>query len=729
MAQMPVTLSRRSTVVRFGAVADGAVPRIEVEAGDTRLVLAVGGDGRLHQIEFGPAASGPDAGAPVDGIPVALYPLAYPTFGEEPLREPALRITHTDGALATRLRFAGHTTQAHDEGLVHRVELADRVAPVTVTLGFRTWPAHDLLEQWVEVVNTGPGSITVHRAAATAPAVAGADPHLTHWGGGWAGEWTETTERLAAGTKTVASAGGVRPSLYRAPVVLVAPDGPATEQAGTVGACTLAWGGDVRFDAETFLHGQVRLIAGHQDRGAERVLEPGERFVSPGALWTWSAEGKGPTSRALHRFVRDQVARDGAGRRAVVVNTWEALFFELDPAGLLAQIDHAADIGAELFLLDDGWFGTSHPRHDDTTGLGDWEVDRTKLPDGLQPVIDHALDRGLRFGLWVEPEMVSPRSSLYAAHPDWVIGEPGRDRREERSQLVLDLCRPEVRAFVVDTVDRILTEHRGITYLKWDANRDVTEPGSSTLAADRQSHLAVDRVLATWSVMDEVGRRHPDVELMLCASGGGRSDLGTLSRFHELWTSDNTDPVDRVRIQWGASHLLPASVLAAHVTRWGERPFAFACAVAMSGRFGFDVDLRTLSDAERRVAATSTARYGEIRELVAHGDLYRLVSPVGSDRAAWACVAPGGDRAVVFAFVLTGDGVQDATHPSGPSAGGGAGAFIELAGLDAAAAYEARTLTPGHPVGEPTVLDQLRLAWPTGPAPVASATELRRRRS
>ncbi len=695
---------------------------VVIEAGRTGLVLAVGDDGRLHQIGFGPGG----VASPRPELPVALYPLAYPTFGEEVLREPALRVTHADGATSTRLRFVSASIADHDGGALHRIELVDRVAPLAVTLCYRTWPAYDLLEQWVEVTNGGHGDISVHRVAATAPALSGAAPHLTHWGGGWAGEWTETTERLTPGTKSVASAGAVRPSLHRPPIVLFAPAGPATEDAGSVGACSVAWGGDTRFDAEVALHGQVRLLAGHQGRGAERVLGPGDQFTSPSAYWAWSGAGIGPTSRALHRFAREQVVRDGTAIRATVVNTWEALFFALDPVGLLAQIDGAADVGGELFLLDDGWFGTTHPRNDDTTGLGDWEVDRRKLPDGLQPLIDHTLERGLRFGLWVEPEMVSPDSALYAAHPDWVIAEPGRDRREERNQLVLDLCRRDVRGFVVDVIDRVLAAHPGITYLKWDANRDLTEPGTTTLASDRQSHLAVDRVRATWKVMEAVASNHPDVELMLCASGGGRSDLGTLRWFHELWTSDNTDPVARVRIQWGASHLLPASVLAAHVTRWGDRPFAFAAAVAMSGRFGFDVDLRTLTDDERATARAAAAAYHEIRDLVQQGDLHRLVSPVGSDRTALAYVAPGGERAVVFAYRLPADagGVGD-------GAGGmAADTPIDLPWLEAEARYVIRNITPAPSAAdatEPFELTGTTLDWPIGEAPVATVQVLTRR--
>lgn len=607
--------------------------RVEVDGGATQLVLIADDTGLLHQL-----ALGSDVLDTTADFPPALYPVAYPTFGEELHREAALRITHADGVTTTRLRVVDATASEVDGGVLHRIETVERVSPVTVALCFRTWPDHGLIEQWVEI--SAPEPVWVHRAMASAASFAGPAPHLTHWGGGWAGEWQQVTEALSRGTKSVGSRGGVRPSLYCPPIFLYAPAGPASETEGHVLAATLVWGGDSRADAEVALHGHSRFMIGHQDVGTEVLTD---RFESPHALLAWSERGIGPTSRALHRFARQQVLRDGIGSRAIVANTWEAVGFELNPSSLTDQVDRAAELGAELFLLDDGWFGTTYPRDDDTQGLGDWDVDRSKLPDGLQPLVDHTLQRGIRFGLWVEPEMVNARSDLYEAHPDWVVHEPGRERREERNQLALDLCRPEVRDFAAGVIDRVLSDHPGITYLKWDANRDHFD----------DSARSIERSRATWDLMAEVARRHPDVELMACASGGGRSDLGTLRHFHEIWTSDNTDPVDRVRIQWGASHLLPASVLGAHVTRWGNKPVAFGCAVAMSGRFGFDLDLTALSAHEWDTCAQAAQDYLQIRDVVQQGDLHRLVSPVGSDRAAWAYVA--GDRCVLFAFVL-GDG-------------------------------------------------------------------------
>jgi alpha-galactosidase len=619
--------------------------RIVVSSGDAGYAFLVDEGGRLRQAGFGPGIEA-HVEALDEAVGPALYPMAYPAYDEEPTRAPALRVTHHDGTTTTRL--AVEDVRASGRGT--EILLVDPTCPLEVRLCFRA-EEHGVVRQWVTVTNRQPAPITLHEVAAASPLLATTAPHLTHFAGGdWAAEWTTTTEPLTAGTKVVDSRGGVQPHLRCSPFFLLAPDGVPDEASGAVVAGALAWGGNSRFAFERTAAPTTRLWCGHNPAASEYVLGPGVTFISPEQIWAWSSEGVGPLSRRLHRWVRQYATRDGDQLRPIVVNNWEATSYSFDAERLAGLVDHTADLGAELFLLDDGWFGTTHPRDDDTAGLGDWHVDKAKLPDGLGPLTEQAGERGVRFGIWVEPEMVNPESTLYADHPDWVVGQPGRSPRQVRHQLVLDVLQPDVTDFVLGVVDRLLAENPGISYLKWDANRPLTDPGSSTLGPDRQANFWVDHARATWRLMEAVAARHPEQTLMLCASGGGRVDLGSLRWFHEVWLSDNTDPVDRVRMQWAASHFLPANVMAAHVTRWGDRPVAFGCAVAMSARFGFDLDLANLSDEERAVCRRAVALYRDIRPLVQQGDLWRLVPP--DERAALSYVSPDGETAVVFAFQL-----------------------------------------------------------------------------
>jgi alpha-galactosidase len=622
------------------------VHTIVVSSGGAGYGFFVDDQRRLRQAGFGPGIDAHMQRLP-DEIPPALYPLAYPAYDDEPTRAPALRVTHGDGTTTTRLNVEDVRVVSSQTEIL----LVDHDCSLEVTLSFCA-EDHGVLRQWASVTNRQRRVITLHEVAAASPLLATSAPYLTHFGGGdWAAEWTTTTEALTPGTKVVESRGGVQPHLRSCPFFILAPDGRPEESGGTVLAGALAWGGNTRFAFDRTTAPTLRVWCGHNPASSEYVLDPDATFSTPEQIWMWSADGMGPLTRRFHHWVRAHAVRDGEKLRPIVVNNWEATSFSFDTDRLVGLIDHAADLGAELFLLDDGWFGQSHPRDDDTAGLGDWGVDEAKLPGGLGPVIARADARGVRFGLWVEPEMVNPDSNLYEAHEDWVVGQPKRRPRQWRHQLVLDVLQPNVTEFVSGMVDRLLVENPGISYLKWDANRPLTDPGSPTLASDRQANYWVDHARATWHLMETVAERHPELTLMLCASGGGRIDLGSLRWFHDVWLSDNTDPIDRLRMQWAASHFLPANVVGAHVTRQGNRPLAFACAVAMTARFGFDIDFAGMTSEELAVCRRAVALYRDVRPLVQQGDLWRLVPPGG--RAALSYVSQDGRRAVLFAFQLT----------------------------------------------------------------------------
>jgi alpha-galactosidase len=388
-------------------------------------------------------------------------------------------------------------------------------------------------------------------------------------------------------------------------------------------------------------------------------LKTGRTFATPAMLWTWSDQGKGQVSRNFHRWARRYGIRDAAQPRPILLNNWEATGFKFDEPTIVSLFDGAKEIGAETFLLDDGWFGNHHPRNDDKAGLGDWQVNTNKLPHGLSYLAAEARRRGVNFGIWLEPEMVNPASDLFEHHPDWAIRQPHRELELSRNQLNLDLSRPEVREFAWKVIDNTLGPNPGISYVKWDANRYVTQPGSPYLPPDEQSHLLIDYNFALYDVMARMVQKYSRVTAMLCSGGSGRVDYGALKYFHAFWPSDNTDPRSRVFIQWGFSHFFPAPTLCNHVTRMGKRPMKFALDVAMSGALGVDMDLRKLSPEERKTLAAGVALYkNDLRELVSQGDLYRLESPYDGPRAALSYISPDRSRAVLFVYQLKVNGAD-----------------------------------------------------------------------
>ncbi len=681
---------------------------IRIDAGGWGLSWVADDDGRLHQLGLGP-----DGHTATLDVGAQWYPIAFPTLdGTDPFRPPALQITHADGTLTTRLVLTAVERDDDPSGSHVVVRTSDERFDLTVEHHFRTHPDSGVLEQWAEVIHVEDGPITLlaHDSLALFLMVP-SDAELVQFGGaGWADEWRWSTDPLTVGTTLLASFGGVQPHLQRSPCLLMSPPGPfaAEQDDGAVVGMSVAWGGnshhslDVKPRAEPDGPWELRLRAGASALGAPYRLDPGVRMVLPTVAWTWSMTGRDGVTDAFHRWSRDRVLRDPERRRPLVVNNWEATFFDFDEARIVGLIDRAADLGADVFLLDDGWFGTTHPRDDDTQGLGDWDHDARKLPGGLAPLADAATGRDIRFGIWVEPEMVNPVSELYDAHPEWVLRD-AREPRLHRHQLYLDPLQPDVRDFEVEVVDRTLASAPSTSYVKWDANRPITDPGSRALPADRQANVWFDHVGATWEVMERVADGHPHVELMLCASGGGRVDHGTLRWFHEFWTSDNTDPVTRVRIQWACSHFFPGAVMAAHVTRWGERPMPFACAVALSGRFGIDLDLGSVTDDEVAVLRRAVEWARRTQDVVQRGTVRRYVSPVDGDdrsRAAWSIAGDDG-RVVVFAYQLE--------EVSGPAPS------IALRGLDADATYELRA-TDLDAVDETTTATGAELAaglaWP-----------------
>jgi len=616
----------------------------------------IGSDGRLYQLPIGsPSAS-------LNAKQIRNYEF-YPQAGDGYIWEPALQLVHADGNTSTSLLYDGITrTNESDDIELTRIRLHDPAYPFNVTLCFRTHRDEDVVEQWTEIQHQEPAPVVLKRMASTS-LLLNTNVYLTHFFGDWAKEMlSPITEEITPGTKILDSKIGVRADQFNNPNFILSLNGKSTETNGEVLAGSLEWSGSFQCAFDDNARG-IRALCGINPFMSSYRLKPNETFITPVMLWVWSSNGLGDMSRKFHRWARDFGIRDGHKTRTVLLNNWEATGFNFDFNRIASLFAPAKEIGTELFLLDDGWFGNKYPRTNDHAGLGDWQPNHQRLPDGLAPLAAEANKHGLQFGIWMEPEMVNPKSELFEQHPDWVIRQPKRDLELQRNQLVLDLTRPEVQDFEFNAIKSILSVP-GVSYSKWDCNRYLTQPGSPYLAPEAQSELWIDYVHALYALMDKTAKAFPNTELMLCSGGGGRCDYGSLKYFHEFWPSDNTDPVSRVPMQWDYSYFYPATAMAAHVTHMGHRPMHFACSVAMSGRFGMDLDLTKLSAEDKAICAGAISAYKKIRDITSFGDLYRLEDPHQGIRGALNFVSPDTSRAVVFVFQLK-DGERTVVRPQG----------------------------------------------------------------
>lgn len=610
-------------------------------------------DGRLYQIPLG---AGQNA-------KLTRNDEFYPQAGDGYVWEPALQVVHADGNTSTALLCDGiDQTNESPDIEVTRIHLHDPAYPFHVALCFRAHHDEDVIEEWTEIEHQESKPILLKRMASTS-LLLDTNVYLTHFFGDWAKEMLNPiTEEITPGTKILDSKLGVRASQFNNPSFVLSLNGKPTETNGEVLGGSLAWSGSFQCAFDDNSHG-VRALCGINPFESSYRLKQGETFTTPTMIWVWSESGLGDMSRKLHRWARDFGMRDGHKTRTVLLNNWEATGFKFDFNRIASLFPPAKEIGTELFLLDDGWFGNKYPRVNDHAGLGDWQPNRKRFPDGMAPLAAEAVKDGLQFGIWMEPEMVNPKSELYEKHPDWVIHQPKRELELQRNQLVLDLTRPAVQKFEWDAIKSILSVPN-ITYAKWDCNRYLTQPGSPYLPPSRQSELWIDYVHALYALMDKTAKTFPNTELMLCSGGGGRADYGALKYFHEFWPSDNTDPTARVLMQWDYSYFFPATALAGHVTHWGNRPMHFACSVAMSARFGMDLDLTKLSEQDKAVCAGAISAYKKIRDITSLGDLYRVEDPHQSFRGVLDFVSPDQSRAVVFVYQLE-DGQNIAVHPQG----------------------------------------------------------------
>ena len=622
----------------------------DIKAGDLKLTLMVGSDNRLYQLHFGDA----DKQVAVPEKMPSREQEFLPPYGNGVITEPAIQATHTDGNTSTELHYEKHTTEKLSDDVEQTViSLQDPAYKFFVDIYVKCYEDAGLMEIWNTIRHDEHGGkVTLYRYASASPILKAPSYWLTQFNGRYKREATLEEEQLGEGVKIIDSKLGIRAHQYRIPSFLVSYNHEARENEGEVFAASLKWPGSFQMAFDMDWNKNLRVLTGINPLGAQYYLERGATFTTPAIVWTYSKNGKGETSRQFHRWAKDYVIRDPEKDRPVLLNNWEATHCDFDDNRLVSLFDGAAGIGAELFLLDDGWFGNGeYSRDDDKHGLGDWEVSTKKLPRGLSYLTKEATKRKVGFGIWLEPEMVSPNSNLYNEHPEWIITQQKREPILGRHQEILDLTRPEVQNYEWNIIKNTLSPNPGIAYVKWDCNRFVTQPGSTYLPQNEQSHLLVDYNWALYRLMDRFATNYPDVMAMLCAGGSGRIDFGSMKYFHSFWPSDNTDPLGRIKIQWGFGHFFPASTMSAHVTRMGKRHLKLAIDVALSGAFGVDLALDKATKEEREQIADGVKLYKEtIRPLVMHGDLYRLVSPYENPLAAMSYVARDKDSAVVYLY-------------------------------------------------------------------------------
>lgn len=619
-----------------------------------------------------------DYPAPPNAAPYASFngpehrtPHEYPAWAGLDYSEPCLKLHFADGVRDAVLVFDSAEQPGPEE---LRLTLRDAHYPLRLTLVYRVHSAFDLIERHAELTNLGDAPITLERAfSACWHLPPGEGYHLRHLNGRWLDEWQLIREPLARGVKALESR-RLTTSHHHNPWWTL--DRDASETHGEVFFGALGWSGNWKLLAEVSEFSRTRLLIGLNDWDFAWTLVPGEIFATPPAYAGYTCAGYGGASQALHGFIRAHLPHPEQPR-PVLYNSWEATLFNIDLASQQQLAEEAAALGVELFVMDDGWF---KGRRHDRAGLGDWTPDPERFPDGLQPLIDHVHQLGMRFGLWVEPEMVNPDSDLYRQHPDWVIHFPTRARSEARNQLILNCARPDVQDYLIDALDRLLSQH-DIAFIKWDMNRNVSEPGWPDAPRDARE-IWLRYVQGVYRIWGTLRQRHPQVLFQSCSGGGGRADLGILRYADQIWVSDNTMPAARLRMHEGFSQCFPACTMEAWVTRdeFAQQhqaayiPLDYRFHVNMLGVLGLGMDLKRLNAEERAEARQLIALYKKVRPLVQFGVQHRLASLADGPYSAWLYASPDQREAVCFVFR------SHAPDPAQPF-------FLRLRGLDPAARY------------------------------------------
>jgi alpha-galactosidase len=620
--------------------------QIIIETKNTALVLSVGNNKRLTQSYLGKKLAASEYSQLQDGREV------YLTAGMENQNEAAVRMVHSDGNPSLELLYVSHIIDKKDDNVsTTNITLKDPQYPVTVVLHYTTYYNEDVIKSWSEIKQQEKKPVLLTQYASSMLHFNADEYWLTQFHGDWAREVNMVEEKLNNGIKTLESKLGTRANFYQTQTFFVSLNKPSTETEGDLIAGTLAWTGNFKYTFEVDQRNGLRVISGINPYAAEYHLESNETFTTPEFIFTYSTNGKGQASRNLHRWARSYALLNGNGPRLTLLNNWEATHVNFDENRLVDLFDEAKKLGVDLFLLDDGWFGNKYPRNDDKAGLGDWQEDKKKLPSGIGYLVKEAEKKGIKFGIWLEPEMVNPKSELYEKHPDWILKLPNRAEDYGRNQLVLDLTNPKVQDFVFSIVDNTMTKSPGVAFIKWDCNRSMTNAYSQYLK-DKQSHLYIEYTRSLYKVLERIRAKYPTLPIMLCSGGGGRADYAALKYFTEFWPSDNTDALERVFIQWGYSYFFPSKTITAHITSMGKQSLKFRTDVAMMGKMGYDIRVNNFTPEELQFSSEAVKTYKRISPVIWQGDLYRIISPYDADRAVLMYVSENKSKAIVFNYQL-----------------------------------------------------------------------------
>ncbi|MFC5448883.1 alpha-galactosidase [Paenibacillus aestuarii] len=640
-----------------------------------------------RRCSFSPSTEPDELSLSLDTLPQEM-----PAYGSSDFRVPAYQVQLDNGSTVSEPVYESHRiypgksrleglpstyAEAEDEAESLDIVLHDPLIGLKVVLTYTVFRDFDAVARSVRYVNASGQPMRLLRALSMGIDLPHAKFDALHLSGSWARERYVERRPLTTGGSVIESRRGASSHSLNPFLALLSPD--ADEEHGEAYGFSLVYSGNFIAQAEIDPYGTTRVVMGINPFDFAWLLEAGESFQAPEAVLVYASEGIGQMSRTYHRLYRTRLCR-GSYRdqsRPILINNWEATYFQFtaDRIEDIAQAGQA--LGLELFVLDDGWFGR---RDNDRSSLGDWFVDRKKLPLGLPDLAERVRKLGLQFGLWFEPEMVSPDSDLYRKHPDWCLHVPDRRRTLARHQLVLDFSRQDVRDYIVTVMSEILSSCP-ISYVKWDMNRNMTEIGSAGLTRDRQRETAHRYMLGLYEVLERITSAFPDVLFESCSGGGGRFDPGMLYYMPQTWTSDNTDAVERLKIQYGTSLVYPISSMGAHVSAVPNHQvhrttsLAMRGHVAMSGNLGYELDLTSFTDQERELVKQQITLYKELRSLIQFGDLYRLLSPFEGNETAWMFLSQDRSEALVAYF-------QVLAEPNPPLR------KLRLRGLDETADYQ-----------------------------------------